>query len=982
MQAHTHPSPSQVPVDLKSKLLSALWTAVLYAATGWLSLQICIPPDYISLMFLPAGVALGMALTRGHWALPGVALGSLVVQWLAAQQAGLVGGLSWTLLVSPLGAALQAGLGAWLARRWVGYPDPVETPQRVMLLLLGVGPLSTLINASLSVPVLVLSGLIPTGEAVFSWWTWWLGDAVGAVLGLPLLLVFLGQPAAAWRTRRLSVAIPLLLAMLVVGAVVFETKNWEDQRIRSQLSQYAHELGGLLQRRLDAQNDSVQAIARVMQISRTAPEITQAEAQTDFSITVRHWLDRYGGTQNFGWSPLIPRSGRAAYEAGRWPIKGRSPTGDTFTAAQRDSYLPITLIEPLSSNAQALGLDVAVLPATADSVAGTRTTGQPRVSEGIRLVQEVGEQRGVVMYQAVFQPHSTVLKGVVSAVFRMDDVLQALGTTGSGVSPESCLLDPQAAAGNRRLAGPSGCDAPDWAQVPMSVQLPVQFGGRDWLLLVRANAGFLNQARDLSAWAMVGLSLLCVGLLGAFLLVITGQTRRTQALVEQRTLELAALAHYDSLTGLPNRSQWVSRGQAELQLALQEHQSLAVLFLDLDHFKHINDTLGHALGDELLQAVSQRLQPCLESHHMLARIGGDEFVALLPQLQGPEEAAQVAERLRRALQAPLYIQGHEINLSASIGIACYPQDGDNLDHLLKHADTAMYVAKDAGRNGYQFFMKEMNARVSRRMFLENNLRRALERDELFLVYQPQIDAASGQVAGVEALVRWRHPDEGLIPPDRFIPVAEDCGLIEPLGAWVLHQACRQLQDWTQLGETDLMMAINISPMQFRKSGFIDTVRHALSASGVDPARVELEITETLLMQPLKDLDNRLRELADMGLTFALDDFGTGYSSLGYLKRLPISRIKLDKSFVADLPGDVEDEAITRATLSMAKDLGLRCVAEGVETEAQQRFLTQRGCDALQGYLFARPMPADECRDWLRRYRRGQLRAAVVEPLRA
>lgn len=982
MQAHTHPSPSQVPVDLKSKLLSALWTAVLYAATGWLSLQICIPPDYISLMFLPAGVALGMALTRGHWALPGVALGSLVVQWLAAQQAGLVGGLSWTLLVSPLGAALQAGLGAWLARRWVGYPDPVETPQRVMLLLLGVGPLSTLINASLSVPVLVLSGLIPIGESVFSWWTWWLGDAVGAVLGLPLLLVFLGQPAAAWRTRRLSVAIPLLLAMLVVGAVVFETKNWEDQRIRSQLSQYAHELGGLLQRRLDAQNDSVQAIARVMQISRTAPEITQAEAQTDFSITVRHWLDRYGGTQNFGWSPLIPRSGRAAYEAGRWPIKGRSPTGDTFTAAQRDSYLPITLIEPLSSNAQALGLDVAVLPATADSVAGTRTTGQPRVSEGIRLVQEVGEQRGVVMYQAVFQPHSTVLKGVVSAVFRMDDVLLALGTTGSGVPPESCLLDPQAAAGNRRLAGPSGCDAPDWAQVPMSVQLPVQFGGRDWLLLVRANAGFLNQARDLSAWAMVGLSLLCVGLLGAFLLVITGQTRRTQALVEQRTLELAALAHYDSLTGLPNRSQWVSRGQAELQLALQEHQSLAVLFLDLDHFKHINDTLGHALGDELLQAVSQRLQPCLESHHMLARIGGDEFVALLPQLQGPEEAAQVAERLRRALQAPLYIQGHEINLSASIGIACYPQDGDNLDHLLKHADTAMYVAKDAGRNGYQFFMKEMNARVSRRMFLENNLRRALERDELFLVYQPQIDAASGQVAGVEALVRWRHPDEGLIPPDRFIPVAEDCGLIEPLGAWVLHQACRQLQDWTQLGETDLMMAINISPMQFRKSGFIDTVRHALSASGVDPARVELEITETLLMQPLKDLDNRLRELADMGLTFALDDFGTGYSSLGYLKRLPISRIKLDKSFVADLPGDVEDEAITRATLSMAKDLGLRCVAEGVETEAQQRFLTQRGCDALQGYLFARPMPADECRDWLRRYRRGQLRAAVVEPLRA
>jgi len=581
-----------VPVDLKSKLLPALWTAVLYAATGWLSLQICIPPDYVSLMFLPAGVALGMALTLGVWALPGVALGSLAVQWMAGQQAGLEGGLSWTMLMSPLGAALQAHLGAWLARRWVGYPDPVETPHRVTLLLLVVGPLSTLVNASLSVPMLVLSGLIPVSEALFSWWTWWLGDAVGAVLGLPLLLVFLGQPAAAWRSRRLSVAMPLLLALLVVGAVVYETKTWEDQRIRSQLSQYAQEQGGLLQRRLDAQNDSVQAIARVMQISRTAPELSQAEAQTDFSITVRHWLDRYSGTQNFGWSPLVRQADRAAYESGRWPIKGRSATGETFTAALRDSYLPITLIEPLSSNARALGLDVAVLPATADSVAGTRTTGQPRVSEGIRLVQEVGEQRGVVMYQAVFQPHSTVLKGVVSAVFRMDDVLQALGTPDSGAQPESCLIDSQATPGNRRLAGPSGCDGTDWARAPMSVQLPLQFGGREWVLLVRANVGFLNQARDLSAWAMVALSLLCVGLLGAFLLVITGHTRRTQALVEQRTLELAALAHYDSLTGLPNRSQWVSRGQAELQQAQHTQQALAVLFLDLDHFKHINDTLG------------------------------------------------------------------------------------------------------------------------------------------------------------------------------------------------------------------------------------------------------------------------------------------------------------------------------------------------------------------------------------------------------
>ncbi|WP_273925097.1 bifunctional diguanylate cyclase/phosphodiesterase [Curvibacter microcysteis] len=956
---------------MTDRLIPACWTAALYAALGWISLRICIPPDYVSLVFLPAGLALGMVLARGPWMLPGVGLGSWLVQWLASSQAGLPD-WSWNLLVSPIGAMLQAQVGAMLARRWVHYPDPVESPSRVMWLLMGVGPLSALINASLSVPVLVLSNAIASSEGLFSWWTWWLGDAVGSVLCLPLVLVLQGQPSSHWRNRRWTVAVPMLVALLLVGSVVYEIKAWEDRRIKTQLEEAATEMGQRLQRRLDAQSDSVQAIARVMQVSQTRVGAPQEITQEDFAKTARHWLERYSGTQNFGWSPYLNVHDRSLYEAKHWLIKGRSPTGTTYTSAVRSEYLPLTLIEPRANNVRALGLDVAVLPATAATVASSRASGQARVSEGIRLVQEAGEQRAVVMYQAVFEPQAPEqLKGVVSAVFRMDDVLQAMSQPDSGHRPESCLVDPQAEVDNQRLAGPLGCDRAQWMTHELSLRHPLRFGGREWELRVRATPAFMDSARDWSAWVIVALCLLCVGLLGAFLLVITGQARRTQALVDLRTRELAALAHYDSLTGLPNRSQWVSRSQTELEQAQRLGERLVVLFLDLDHFKHINDTLGHALGDELLQAVAKRLAPCLESHHLLARIGGDEFVVLMPRVEQPQEAAQVAEELRAALNTPLLVQGHEINLSMSMGIACYPEDGDTLDHLLKHADTAMYVAKEAGRNGYQFFMKEMNARVSRRMFLENNLRRALERNEMYLVYQPQIEASTGRVAGVEALVRWNHPEEGLIPPDRFIPVAEDCGLIEPLGAWVLHQACRQLQDWRDDGLDGLMMAINISPMQFRKPGFIDTVRSALNSSGVDPQRVELEITETLLMQPLNDLDSRLRELTAMGLTFALDDFGTGYSSLGYLKRLPISRIKLDKSFVADLPGDVEDEAVTRATLSMAKDLGLHCVAEGVETQAQRAFLTERGCDTLQGYLFARPMPEQECREWIRQYRYRQ-----------
>ena len=963
-----------MPAFLTDRLFPACWTAALYAILGWISLQICIPPDYVSLVFLPAGLALGMVLTRGPWMLPAVALGSWLVQWQASHQAGLQG-LSWHMLVPPIGAMLQAQVGAALARRWIGYPDPVESPNRVMWLLLGVGPLSALINASLSVPVLVAAQVIAPSEALFSWWTWWLGDAIGAVLGLPLVLVWQGQPASHWRSRRWTVAAPMGVALLVVGTVVYGIKNWEDRRIKSQLEESATELSQRLQRRLDAQSDSVQAIARVMQVSQTRVGSPDEITQDEFAQTARHWLERYPGTQNFGWSPYLTVHERSLYESRHWLIKGRSVTGTTYTSAVRPEYLPITLIEPRASNVRALGLDVAVLPATAATVASSRASGQARVSEGIRLVQESGEQRAVVMYQAVFEPQTpSQLKGVVSAVFRMDDVLHAMSQPDSGHRPESCLVDPMAAVDNQRLAGPPGCDRADWMTHELSLRRSLLFGGREWELRVRATPAFMEHARDWSAWVMVALSLLCVGLLGAFLLVITGQARRTQALVDLRTRELAALAHYDSLTGLPNRSQWVSRSQTELEQAQRLGERLVVLFLDLDHFKHINDTLGHALGDELLQAVANRLAPCLDSHHLLARIGGDEFVVLMPRVNASDEAAQVAEALRGALNTPLVVQGHEINLSMSVGIACYPEDGDTLDHLLKHADTAMYVAKEAGRNGYQFFMKEMNARVSRRMFLENNLRRALERHEMYLVYQPQIEASTGRVSGVEALVRWNHPEEGLIPPDRFIPVAEDCGLIEPLGAWVLHQACRQLQDWRDDGLDELMMAINISPMQFRKPGFTDTVRSALHSSGVDPRCIELEITETLLMQPLNDLDSRLRELTAMGLTFSLDDFGTGYSSLGYLKRLPISRIKLDKSFVADLPGDVEDEAVTRATLSMAKDLGLHCVAEGVETPAQRDFLSERGCDTLQGYLFARPMPEQECREWIRHHRRQQRRA--------
>lgn len=428
--------------------------------------------------------------------------------------------------------------------------------------------------------------------------------------------------------------------------------------------------------------------------------------------------------------------------------------------------------------------------------------------------------------------------------------------------------------------------------------------------------------------------------------------------VRQNEAHIQYLAHYDTLTSLPNRSMWTNRANAAL-FAAQRHERdvLAVMFLDLDQFKTVNDSLGHGVGDQLLAEVARRLQECLRSDDVLARQGGDEFVLLLPRLAHADDAGDVARKLLEVLAQPMQLGEHDLSVSASIGIALYPADGSDVDTLLKHADIAMYSAKAAGRANFQFFVPEMNVRAFQRMMLENALRRGMERHELVLHYQPQVDARDQRIIGCEALVRWQHPEMGLVPPAHFIPVAEDSGLIIPLGEWVLAEACRQQVRWARAGRS-LMVAVNISALQFRKDGFFEMVENTLRQTGADPASLELEITESALMQPTDELMNRLRRLRSLGITLALDDFGTGYSSLAYLKRLPISRLKLDRSFVMDIPHDPEDVAIATATLSMAADLGMEVVAEGVETEAQVEFLVTKGCQVLQGFLFGRPLPVE------------------------
>ena len=432
--------------------------------------------------------------------------------------------------------------------------------------------------------------------------------------------------------------------------------------------------------------------------------------------------------------------------------------------------------------------------------------------------------------------------------------------------------------------------------------------------------------------------------------------------ISERRLHTERMAHqanHDALTGLPNRGLLNDRVAQALAQARRDDQHVALLFLDLDGFKFINDSFGHSFGDGLLCSVAARLATFVRESDTIARLGGDEFVILLPHLHHAEGALQVAAKVRDSFLTPLLQEGRELHMSASIGISIFPQDGDSCDSLLKHADVAMYRAKAQGRNGVQSYSQEMGAHAQQRMELEAALRVALERDQLELHYQPQVDRDAGRIVGVEALVRWRHPELGLVSPVQFIPLAEETGLINPIGEWVLRTACAQARAWHVAGHTGLSVAVNMSAKQFQKQDVPALVQDVLEDTGLPAECLELELTESTLMHNTDAVVETMRQIKKLGVRLALDDFGTGFSSLSYLKRFPIDVLKIDKSFTFDVTSDESAASITRAIIAMARSLNMTTVAEGVETQAQLDFLTAQDCDVMQGYFISRPLPAEQ-----------------------
>jgi diguanylate cyclase (GGDEF)-like protein len=453
------------------------------------------------------------------------------------------------------------------------------------------------------------------------------------------------------------------------------------------------------------------------------------------------------------------------------------------------------------------------------------------------------------------------------------------------------------------------------------------------------------------------------GVMGLGMVVCLLEEERRAAV--RASVQIEHLAYYDGLTALPNRELFIDRLSLALVQAHRDSKRLAVLFLDLDRFKHINDSLGHPVGDELLRAMGKRVHEAVREGDTLARLGGDEFTLLLPGVHNAAEAARVAQKLLEAVRGPVELQGRELYVTTSIGISVYPDDGLDAESLIRSADIAMYRAKEQGRDRFQLYAPAMNAQAQERMGLEHGLRKALALGQLVIHYQPVVEVTTGRIHGTEALLRWRHPDLGLVPPDDFIELAEMTGLITPMGPWILEEACGRTRAWQRGTRFYFSVAVNLSARQFQERDLVSQVKRALRTTGLDGRFLELEITESVAMHSVEATLRTLTELKALGVRISIDDFGTGYSSLAYLKKFPIDTLKIDQSFVSDIGTDPNDSAIAAAVIAMAHGLGLRVVAEGVEREEQLDFLRRQRCDHYQGFLFSRPLAAEEFQALLR-----------------
>lgn len=1054
--------------------------ALAYAISAKLAMMLALPTGFATPIFPAAGIALAAAVVVKKRALPGVALGSLLMTVLGGLENGRAGLSGPTLALAPL-LATAAVLQAWLGSRLiVALVKPgIDSAREAMRFLL-LSPLICLISASIAVPGMVWLGIMPMAEFAVNWLAWWIGDSIGVLVAAPLCWIFIGHPHGLWRKRRILLGLPLCLASLALVVCYIKTTEWEQQRQTERFRMKSQQVADAFQAQFGEHERLLMAMAAIFNDS------ARMKNPAEFHKMARVYLANRPELRRMVWAPHILARDRSAFE--HW---AREYIGPDFAIRQIGSnsrfyqgrnqteHYPLTMIEPVRGNEPALGLDLLSEPVRAETVARTLATKRPAASEPLMLKLEKSDRRGILLLQTVTpEGNGAPPLGIISLVLEvstyLDRTLASSDFSGFQVRLEDVTL--------------SGRPLPVLDNVQRAArgddfQGLLSLGGRQYrLTLAQGELGKI-QTRGWQSWTVLAFGLVLSALLGALLLTVSGEREHIGILVRERTqslherearlqaiLDHAAdailtiapdgklvssnaaasalfgidvstmqtlsleqllqidadesasallqrlsgersthakaeielmgrtreqhlfplllavskvdlseehfyvcilhdlseqrqsqkqiyeLAHHDPLTGLANRFMLNLRLEQLLSLCQREQSDMAVMFIDLDHFKKINDTHGHQVGDQLLVEVARRLRDMVRDADTIARQGGDEFIVVLGGNAKPDTISAVAKRILLLLAQPYHIGKLILHTGASIGVSMFPTDSSDADTLLLHADTAMYAAKGQGRGNFQFFSEAMNAVIRERLLLESRLWQALEQHEFELVLQPQILLDGNKLIGAEALLRWHHPELGLVLPNRFIPIAEESGLMLPLGEWVLARGIAILASWQARGLPPLRLALNLSARQCHDDNLLPTIDRLLLEHGISAAMLELEITESAAMQDPEQTAALLRQLRLRGINVAIDDFGTGYSSLSYLKVFAIDRIKIDRSFVKDIETDPNDAVIVNATITLAHSLGLEVIAEGVETRPQADFLHAHGCDEAQGFLFAKPLP--------------------------
>ncbi|MBF0615089.1 MAG: EAL domain-containing protein [Magnetococcales bacterium] len=937
-------------------------------------------PDYASAIWPPAGVALAglLLLGRGNW--PGVWLGGLAANLF---RIGSVMGGEW---LTPgvwlqagaiaTGSTLAAWLGTYLITRFVSLERLFFSERQILAMLLLGGPVSCLVSALLGPIILLSNGIITPESLPFNIFTWWIGDTIGVLLFTPLILIWSPALGVEWKRLRWFVTTGLLLVLAVVATLLIQIKHLEHQRMANWLTL----VGGLCFAAL------LEAFVLLV-VGRDILTRNQVQHRTAELEETKRDMEATAAFQ------------RAILDSAYSTIISTDAEGiiRSFNNAAREQlgyepdeligiHTPAILHDPaeVASRAEALSRELGetVIPGFEVFVAKARL----EVSDEHEwsYIRKDGSRFPVSLtVTAMRRPDGTVngFLGIGLDITRrkQDEARLALAHMVIENTSEAIMVTNDKGLItyiNNAFEQITGWSATEVVGGPSNI---TKSGHHDrdfyqnmWKNIYETGcwSGEIWDRRKngevFPKWLSISAIKDASGQLRHFVGIFTDITQKKEA---ERNLE--RLAYYDPLTGLPNRALFRERMEHAISIAMRHKSGVALFFIDLDRFKLVNDTMGHAAGDELLKIVADRIQTQVRRSDTAARLGGDEFTVILTDVTHPEQVSPFAQKIIDSLQLPMTIQNQEVKICGSIGIALYPGDGEDFDTLTRHADMAMYLAKERGRNNFQFFSEDLQARILERVSLETDLGRALENREFLLHYQPKFDARTQKVVGMESLVRWEKPGQGLVSPARFIPAAEETGLILSIGEWILETSCHDAFNWRQGDQCPLQVAVNLSARQFQQPNLIGMVRDVLDKTGLPPVCLELEITESMLMGNVDDSVAIMRRLRDLGISLAMDDFGTGYSSLSYLKKFPVNTLKIDQAFVRELRADSSDASIVMAIIGLARALNLKVVAEGVENAHQLAFLQEHGCDLIQGFYLAKPMPSPAFASFVREHKHTQ-----------